>query len=158
MIAFRLGNIEFLYIMIHLGERTWLAIVLQKAKQIQDFGPTSGIRASRGTLASLHEDASENGTATQLNQTTTTTTHYYHNTIQISNSQLVKKEALIYGFGEEHYLNTIDNDVWEVIVLQNSCCEKGKRKALETILYLWQFPRNFEKIHEMDDAKKFGKL
>ncbi|GKA26166.1 putative reverse transcriptase domain-containing protein [Tanacetum coccineum] len=27
-----------------------LAIVLQKAKQIQDFGPTSGIRASRGTL------------------------------------------------------------------------------------------------------------
>ncbi|GJU95339.1 putative RNA-directed DNA polymerase, partial [Tanacetum coccineum] len=29
-----------------------LAIVLQKAKQIQDFGPTSGIRASRGTLSS----------------------------------------------------------------------------------------------------------
>ncbi|GKA91528.1 hypothetical protein Tco_0813398 [Tanacetum coccineum] len=32
-----------------------LAIVLQKAKHIQDFGPTSGIRASRGTLISAAE-------------------------------------------------------------------------------------------------------
>ncbi|GJU66437.1 putative ribonuclease H-like domain-containing protein [Tanacetum coccineum] len=32
------------------GRAYVLAIVLQKAKQIQDFGPTSGIRASRGTL------------------------------------------------------------------------------------------------------------
>ncbi|GJT21101.1 ribonuclease H-like domain-containing protein, partial [Tanacetum coccineum] len=114
-----------------------LAIVLQKAKQIQDFGPTSGIRASRGTLskknrkihkqhlsddeASYHEDASDNGTATnkpkqqqqQLIPTTTT----------ISNIKLpiLKKEEYdIWAMKMEHYLEYTDNDVWKVIQNVNS--------------------------------------
>ncbi|GJW52738.1 putative ribonuclease H-like domain-containing protein [Tanacetum coccineum] len=86
-----------------------LAIVLQKAKQIQDFGPTSGIRASRGTL-----NASANGTASnkpkqqqqQLIPTTST----------ISNIKLpiLKKEEYdIWAMEMEHYLEYIDNDVWK---------------------------------------------
>ncbi|GKC25881.1 hypothetical protein Tco_1028031, partial [Tanacetum coccineum] len=70
-----------------------LAIVLQKAKQIQDFGPASGIRASRGDdEASYHEDASENGT----------------------------EEYDIWAMEIEHYLEYIDNDVWKVIQNENS--------------------------------------
>ncbi|GJR32704.1 hypothetical protein Tco_1108936 [Tanacetum coccineum] len=98
-----------------------LAIVFQKAKQIQDFGPTSGIRASRGTLTSYHEDASDIGTATnkpkhqqqQLIPTTTTI-------LNIKLLILKKEEYDIWAMEMEHYLEYIDNDVWKVIQNGNS--------------------------------------
>ncbi|GJR50344.1 hypothetical protein Tco_1400865 [Tanacetum coccineum] len=97
-----------------------LAIVLQKAKQIQDFGPISGIRASRGTLTSYHEDASDNGTATnkpkQQQQLTPTIT-----TISNIKLPIIKKEEYdIWAMEMEHYLEYIDNDVWNVIENGNS--------------------------------------
>ncbi|GJR28434.1 hypothetical protein Tco_1104666 [Tanacetum coccineum] len=154
-----------------------LAIVLQKAKQIQDFGPTSGIKASRGTLTSFHEDASDNGTASnkpkqqqqQLIPTTTT----------ISNIKLPilkKKEYDIWEMKMEHYLEYIDNDVWKVI--QNGNYKKristGKdgvirvlppvsaaeihavekeRKAI-TILLMAIPKEHLRRFHGMDDAKE----
>ncbi|GKC51982.1 hypothetical protein Tco_1074727, partial [Tanacetum coccineum] len=69
--------------------------------------------------ASYHEDASENGSATnkpkqqQLTPTTTT----------ISNIKLpiLKKEEYdIWTMEMEHYLEYIDNDVWKVIQNGNS--------------------------------------
>ncbi|GJX36816.1 uncharacterized mitochondrial protein-like protein [Tanacetum coccineum] len=137
----------------YLGEivRNWLdlpqlAIVLQKAKQIQDFGPTSGIRASRGTLTSYHEDASENGTATnkpkqqqQLIPTTTT----------ISNIKLpiLKKGRYIWAMEMEHYLEYIDNDVWKI--------EKGKGR-LEPIYYMAIPKEHLRRFHGMDDLEAHG--
>ncbi|GJX14947.1 ribonuclease H-like domain-containing protein [Tanacetum coccineum] len=72
-----------------------LAIVLQKAKQIQDFGPTSGIRASRGTLMLMK-----------------------HHTMKMH--QKMKEEYDIWDMEMEHYLEYIDNDVWKVIQNGNS--------------------------------------
>ncbi|GKB20663.1 hypothetical protein Tco_0854586 [Tanacetum coccineum] len=66
----------------------FLAIVLQKANQIQDFGPTSGIRASRGTLMMMN----------------------HHN---MKMHQTVKEEYDIWAMEMEHYLEYIDNDVWK---------------------------------------------
>ncbi|GKA48822.1 putative ribonuclease H-like domain-containing protein [Tanacetum coccineum] len=127
--------------------------------------------------ASYHEDASENGTATnkpkqqqqQLIPTTTT----------ISNIKLpiLKKEEYdIWAMEMEHYLEYIDNDVWKVIHNGNSkkrisigkdgvvrilplvsaaeihAVEK-KRKA-RTIL-LMAIPKEHLRIfHEMNDAKE----
>ncbi|GKA86708.1 hypothetical protein Tco_0808419 [Tanacetum coccineum] len=145
-----------------------LAIVLQKAKQIQDFGPTSGIRASRGTL--------KNGTATnkpkqqqQLIPTTTT----------ISNIKLpiLKKEEYdIWAMEMEHYLEYIDNDVWKVI--QNGNSKKRistgkdgvvrilppvsaaeihaveKERKARTILLMAIPKEHLRRFHGMDDAKE----
>ncbi|GJR20636.1 hypothetical protein Tco_0969163 [Tanacetum coccineum] len=157
--------------------KAYLAIVLQKAKQIQDFGPTSGIRASRGTLTSYHEDASENGTATnkpkqqqqQLIPTTTT----------ISNIKLLilkKEEYDIWAMEMEHYLEYIDNDVWKVI--QNGNSKKRistgkdgvvrilppvsaaeihvveKERKARTILLMAIPKEHLRRFHGMDDAKK----
>ncbi|GJZ00752.1 hypothetical protein Tco_0518181 [Tanacetum coccineum] len=114
--------------------------------------------------ASYHEDASENGTATnkpkqqqQLIPTTTT----------ISNIKLpiLKKEEYdIWAMEMEHYLEYIDNDVWKVIQNGNSKKRKShmekigvleyfhqyllqkfmllKRKGRLEPSYLWPFPRN----------------
>ncbi|GJR05297.1 hypothetical protein Tco_0528281 [Tanacetum coccineum] len=65
-----------------------LAIVLQKDKQIQDFGPTSGIRASRGTLMMMK-----------------------HHTMKMH--QTMEGGVRYDGLKMEHYLEYINNDVWK---------------------------------------------
>ncbi|GJW31097.1 putative ribonuclease H-like domain-containing protein [Tanacetum coccineum] len=98
--------------------------------------------------ASYHEDASENGTATnkpkqqqQLIPTTTT----------ISNIKLpiLKKEEYdIWAMEMEHYLEYIDNDVWKKI----HAVEK-ERKA-RTILLMAIPKEHLRRFHGMDDAKE----
>ncbi|GKE79189.1 hypothetical protein Tco_1545309 [Tanacetum coccineum] len=92
--------------------------------------------------ASYHEDASDNGTATnkpkqqqqQLIPTTTT----------ISNIKLpiLKKEEYdIWAMEMEHYLEYIDNNVWK------------ERKA-RTILLMAIPKEHLRRFHGMDDAKE----
>ncbi|GJS60786.1 hypothetical protein Tco_0655570 [Tanacetum coccineum] len=77
--------------------------------------------------ASYHEDASENGTATnkpkqqqqQLIPTTTTI-------LNIKLPILKKEEYDIWAMEMEHYLEYIDNDVWKVIHNGNRV-EQGNR-------------------------------
>ncbi|GJS04741.1 hypothetical protein Tco_0321249 [Tanacetum coccineum] len=78
--------------------------------------------------ASYHEDASDNGTATnkpkQQQQLTPTTT-------TISNIKLLilkKEEYDIWAMEMEHYLEYIDNDVWKVIQNGNSKKRISTRK------------------------------
>ncbi|GJZ78417.1 hypothetical protein Tco_0643254 [Tanacetum coccineum] len=127
--------------------------------------------------ASYHEDASDNGTATnkpkqqQQRHTPTTTT--------ISNIKLpiLKKEEYdIWAMEMEHYLEYIDNDVWKVIHNGNSkkristgkdgvvrilppasaaeinAVEK-ERKA-RTILLMAKPKEHLRRFHRMDDAKE----
>ncbi|GKA30617.1 putative ribonuclease H-like domain-containing protein [Tanacetum coccineum] len=128
-----------------------LAIVLQKAKQIQYFRPTSGIRASRGTLMMMK-----------------------HHTMKMH--QIMKEEYDIWAMEMEHYLEYIDNDAWKVI--QNGYSKKristGKdgvvrillpvsaaeihavemeRKA-RTILLMAIPKEHLRRFHGMDDAKE----
>ncbi|GJV01809.1 hypothetical protein Tco_1335378 [Tanacetum coccineum] len=125
--------------------------------------------------ASYHEDASENGTATnkpkqqqQLIPTTTT----------ISNIKLpiLKKEEYdIWAMEMEHYLEYIDNDVWKVI--QNGNSKKRistgkdgvvrilppvsaaeihaveKERKARTILLMAIPKEHLRRFHGMDDAK-----
>ncbi|GKF12304.1 hypothetical protein Tco_0050230, partial [Tanacetum coccineum] len=65
-----------------------------KANQIQDFRPTSGIRAVRGTLMMMR-----------------------HQTMKMH--QTLKEEYDLWVM-EEHYLEYIDNEVWKVIQNGNS--------------------------------------
>ncbi|GJU63885.1 hypothetical protein Tco_1245720 [Tanacetum coccineum] len=127
--------------------------------------------------ASYHEDASENGTATnkpkqqqqQLIPTTTT----------ISNIKLpiLKKEEYdIWAMEMEHYLEYIDNDVWKVI--QNGNSKKRistgkdgvvrilppvsaaeihaveKERKARTILLMAIPKEHLRRFHGMDDAKE----
>ncbi|GJX52642.1 hypothetical protein Tco_0281011 [Tanacetum coccineum] len=70
--------------------------------------------------ASFHEDASENGTAS--NKPKQQQCNYSYNTLsQISKLPLLKKEEYdIWAMEMEHYLEYIDNDVWKVIQNGNS--------------------------------------
>ncbi|GKA61147.1 hypothetical protein Tco_0760554 [Tanacetum coccineum] len=126
--------------------------------------------------ASYHEDASDNGTATnkpkqQQQQLTPTTT-----TISNIKLPILKKEEYdIWAMEMEHYLEYIDNDVWKVI--QNGNSKKRistgkdgvvrilppvsaaeihaveKERRLEPI-FLMAIPRNnLRKISWKDDAK-----
>ncbi|GJR46702.1 hypothetical protein Tco_1314805 [Tanacetum coccineum] len=128
-----------------------LAIVLQKAKQIQDFGPTSGIRASRGTLMMMK-----------------------HHTMKMH--QKMKEEYDIWAMEMEHYLEYIDNDVWKVI--QNGNSKKRistgkdgvvrilppvsaaeihaveKERKARTILLMAIPKEHLRRFHGMDDAKE----
>ncbi|GJV07554.1 putative ribonuclease H-like domain-containing protein, partial [Tanacetum coccineum] len=127
--------------------------------------------------ASFHEDASDNGTATnkpkqqqqQLIPTTTT----------ISNIKLpiLKKEEYdIWAMEMEHYLEYIDNDVWKVI--QNGNSKKRistgkdgvirvlppvsaaeihaveKERKARTILLMAIPKEHLRRFHGMDDAKE----
>ncbi|GJW59024.1 hypothetical protein Tco_0105755 [Tanacetum coccineum] len=127
--------------------------------------------------ASYHEDASDNGTATnkpkqqqqQLIPTTTT----------ISNIKLpiLKKEEYdIWAMEMEHYLEYIDNDVWKVI--QNGNSKKRistgkdgvirvlppvsaaeihaveKERKARTILLMAIPKEHLRRFHGMDDAKE----
>ncbi|GKA98833.1 hypothetical protein Tco_0826770 [Tanacetum coccineum] len=127
--------------------------------------------------ASYHEDASDNGTATnkpkqrqqQLIPTTTT----------ISNIKLLilkKEEYDIWAMEMEHYLEYIDNDVWKVI--QNGNSKKRistgkdgvvrilppvsaaeihaveKERKARTILLMAIPKEHLRRFHGMDDAKE----
>ncbi|GKC14569.1 hypothetical protein Tco_1011351 [Tanacetum coccineum] len=89
--------------------------------QSKDQGPTSGIRANRGTLMMMKlqtkEDASDTGAAPKQQQ------QVIPQTTAISNIKLpiLKKEEYdIWAMEMEHYLEYIDNDVWKVIQNGNS--------------------------------------
>ncbi|GKB88842.1 hypothetical protein Tco_0961114 [Tanacetum coccineum] len=129
--------------------------------------------------ASYHEDASDNGTATnkpkqqqQLIPTTTT----------ISNIKLLilkKEEYDIWAMEMEHYLEYIDNDVWKVIQNGNSKKRISTRKygvvrvlspvsaveihAVEkemnarTILLMAIPKEHLRRFHGMNDAKEIWK-
>ncbi|GJS04262.1 putative ribonuclease H-like domain-containing protein [Tanacetum coccineum] len=126
--------------------------------------------------ASYHEDASDNGTATnkpkQQQQLTPTTT-------TISNIKLLilkKEEYDIWAMEMEHYLEYIDNDVWKVIQNGNSKKRISTRKdgvvrilppvsaaeihAVEkerkarTILLMAIPKEHLRRFHGMDDAKE----
>ncbi|GJW08320.1 hypothetical protein Tco_1570743 [Tanacetum coccineum] len=127
--------------------------------------------------ASYHEDASDNGTATnkpkqQQQQLTPTKT-----TISNIKLPILKKEEYdIWAMEMEHYLEYIDNDVWKVIQNKNSkkristgkdgvvrilppvsaaeihAIEK-ERKA-RTILLMAIPKEHLRRFHGMDDAKE----
>ncbi|GJV71874.1 ribonuclease H-like domain-containing protein [Tanacetum coccineum] len=128
-----------------------LAIVLQKVKQIQDFGPTSGVRASRGTLTSYHEDALENGTATnkskQQQQLIPTTT-----TISNIKLQILKNEEYdIWAIEMEYYLEYIDNDVWKVF--QNGNSKKRISTGKDGVVRVLS-PVSATEIHAIEKERK----
>ncbi|GJU93526.1 hypothetical protein Tco_0424814 [Tanacetum coccineum] len=125
--------------------------------------------------ASFHEDASENGTAS--NKPKQQQCNYSYNTLsQISKLPLLKKEEYdIWAMEMEHYLEYIDNDVWKVIQNGNSkkristgkdgvirvlppvsaaeihAVEK-ERKARTNLLR--PFHGTLRRFHGMDDAKE----
>ncbi|GJY41066.1 hypothetical protein Tco_0428336 [Tanacetum coccineum] len=97
--------------------------------------------------ASYHEDASENGTATnkpkQQQQLIPTITI-------ISNIKLLilkKEEYDIWAMEMEHYLEYIDNDVWKVI--QNGNSKKRISTRKDGVVRILP-----PKIHGMDDCKR----
>ncbi|GJS83265.1 ribonuclease H-like domain-containing protein [Tanacetum coccineum] len=126
--------------------------------------------------ASYHEDASDNGTATnkpkqqqQLIPTTTTI-------LNIKLPILKKEEYDIWAMEMEHYLEYIDNDVWKVI--QNGNSKKRistgkdgvvrvlppvsaaeihvveKERKARTILLMAIPKEHLRRFHGMDDAKE----
>ncbi|GJT88444.1 ribonuclease H-like domain-containing protein [Tanacetum coccineum] len=126
--------------------------------------------------ASYHEDASENGIATnkpkqqqQLIPTTTTI-------LNIKLPILKKEEYDIWAMEMEHYLEYIDNDVWKVI--QNGNSKKRistgkdgvvrllppvsaaeihvveKERKARTILLMVITKEHLRRFHGMDDAKE----
>ncbi|GJS00593.1 hypothetical protein Tco_0317101 [Tanacetum coccineum] len=128
--------------------------------------------------ASYHEDASENGSATnkpkqhQQQQLTPTTT-----TISNIKLPILKKEEYdIWAIEMEHYLEYIDNDVWKVI--QNGNSKKRistgkdgvvrilppvspaeihaveKERKARTILLMAIPKEHLRRFHGMDDAKE----
>ncbi|GJT60117.1 hypothetical protein Tco_1003650, partial [Tanacetum coccineum] len=125
--------------------------------------------------ASLHEDASDSGTATnklKLQQHNTMTTAILNIKLPI----LKKEEYDIWSMEMEHYLEYIDNDVWKVIQNGNSkkristgkdgfvrilspvsaaeihAAEK-ERKARNILLMA--IPKDhLRRFHGMDDAKE----
>ncbi|GJY25660.1 retrotransposon protein, putative, ty3-gypsy subclass [Tanacetum coccineum] len=137
------------------GRARDLAIVLQKAKQIQDFRPTSGIRASRGTLTSYQKISIRKLLATnkpkqQQQQVIPTTT-----TISNIKLPILKKE---------------DNSEMEIsrrnLQLEKWCCRilppvsaaeihavEKERKA-RTILLMAIPKEHLRRFHGMDDAKE----
>ncbi|GJS17330.1 hypothetical protein Tco_0411802, partial [Tanacetum coccineum] len=101
-----------------------LAIVLQKAKQIQDFGPTSGIRASRGTLKD--EEASDQSSIRHRME------------IPRREYQLEKMVLLEY---------------FHQYLLQKFMLLKRKKKA-RTILLMAIPTEHLRRFHGMDNAKE----
>ncbi|GKC50139.1 hypothetical protein Tco_1072884, partial [Tanacetum coccineum] len=102
--------------------------------------------------ASYHEDASENGTATnkpkqqqqQLIPTTTT----------ISNIKLLilkKEEYDIWAMEMEHYLEYIDNDVWKVI--QNGNSKKRILTGKDGVVRILP-PLSAAEIHAVEKERK----
>ncbi|GJV11505.1 hypothetical protein Tco_1353046 [Tanacetum coccineum] len=101
--------------------------------------------------ASYHEDASDNGTATnkpkqQQQQLTPTTT-----TISNIKLPILKKEEYdIWAMEMEHYLEYIDNDVWKVI--QNG--KQRRESQLEKMELLILPPVSAAEIHAVEKERK----
>ncbi|GKF75847.1 hypothetical protein Tco_0225291, partial [Tanacetum coccineum] len=93
-----------------------------------------------GDEASFHEDASDNGIASNKPKQQQQQQQQQHipTTTTISNIKLpiLKKEEYdIWAMEMEHYLEYIDNDVWKKYM-------RLKRKGRQEPSYLWPFPRN----------------
>ncbi|GKB76424.1 hypothetical protein Tco_0943319, partial [Tanacetum coccineum] len=127
--------------------------------------------------ASYHEDASDNGTATnkpkqQQQQLTPTTT-----TISNIKLPILKKEEYdIWAMEMEHYLEYIDNDVWKVIQNGNFKKKKStgkdgvvrvlspvsaaeiqaveKERKARTVLLMAIPKEHLRRFHGMNDAKE----
>ncbi|GKE28952.1 hypothetical protein Tco_1444336 [Tanacetum coccineum] len=140
-----------------------LAIVLQKAKQIQDFGPTSGIKASRGTLMMMkhhfmkmhqtmilhpiNQNNNNNNNSFLQQQLIPTTT-----TISNIKFPILKKEEYdIWAMEMEHYLEYIDNDVWKVI--QNGNSKKRISIGKDGVIRVLQ-PVSAIEIHAVEKERK----
>ncbi|GJY83275.1 putative ribonuclease H-like domain-containing protein [Tanacetum coccineum] len=100
--------------------------------------------------ASFHEDASDNGTASnkpkQQQQVIPTTT-----TISNIKLPILKKEEYdIWAMEMEHYLEYIDNDVWKEI--QNGNSKKRISTGKDGVIR-----EHLRRFHEMDDAKEIWK-
>ncbi|GJV08466.1 hypothetical protein Tco_1346122 [Tanacetum coccineum] len=102
--------------------------------------------------ASYHEDASDNGTATnkpkqQQQQLTPTTT-----TISNIKLPILKKEEYdIWAMEMEHYLEYIDNDVWKVI--QNGNSKKRISTGKDGVVRILP-PVSAAKIHVVENERK----
>ncbi|GJV95351.1 putative ribonuclease H-like domain-containing protein [Tanacetum coccineum] len=105
-----------------------LAIVLQKSKQIQDFGPTSGIRASSGTLMMMKHH--------------TTKMHQTLKVIQNGNS---KKRISTRKDGVLRVLPPVSAAEVHAV--------KKERKA-RTILFMAIPKEHLRRFHGMNDAKE----
>ncbi|GKA65833.1 hypothetical protein Tco_0765540 [Tanacetum coccineum] len=104
-----------------------LAIVLQKAKQIQDFGPTSGIRASRGTLMIKKHHSIK-----------------MHQTMVIQNGNS-KKRILTGKDGVIRVLPPVSAAQIHAV---------GKERKARTILLMTIPKEHLRRFHGMDDAKE----
>ncbi|GJV80924.1 hypothetical protein Tco_1516794 [Tanacetum coccineum] len=136
--------------------------------EIQNQGPTSGIRANRGT-----QNASDTGAAPKQQQQGDSSN------IAILNIKLLilkKEEYDIWAMEMEHYLEYIDNDVWKVI--QNGNSKKRistgkdgvirilppvtaaeiqaveKERKAKNILLMAIPKEHMRRFHGMDDAKE----
>ncbi|GJX64386.1 hypothetical protein Tco_0298729 [Tanacetum coccineum] len=102
--------------------------------------------------ASYHEDASDNGTATnkpkqQQQQLTPTTT-----TISNIKLPILKKEEYdIWAMEMEHYLEYIDNDVWKVI--QNGNSKKRISTGKDGVVRILP-PVSAAEIHAVEKERK----
>ncbi|GKB63904.1 ribonuclease H-like domain-containing protein [Tanacetum coccineum] len=141
----------------HKGQLTQyfqLAIVLQKAKQIQDFGPTSGIRASRGTLMMMKHHTMKmhqrmvlqpNKAKQQLIPTTTT----------ISNIKLpiMKKEEN--GNSKKRILTGKDGVVRILPPVSAAEIHVVEKERKARTISLMAIPNeHLRRFHGMDDAKE----
>ncbi|GKG16899.1 hypothetical protein Tco_0361856, partial [Tanacetum coccineum] len=101
--------------------------------------------------ASYHEDASENGTATnkpkQQQQLSPTTTIISNIKLPI----LKKEEYDIWAMEMEHYLEYIDNDVWKVI--QNGNSKKRVLTGKDGVVRVLS-PVSAAKIHAIEKERK----
>ncbi|GKC00948.1 hypothetical protein Tco_0987084 [Tanacetum coccineum] len=103
-----------------------LAIVLQKAKQIQDFGPTSGIRAYRRTMMMMK-----------------------HHSMKMH--QTMNEEYNIWAMEMEHYLEYIGNDVWKII--QNGKSKKRISTGKDGVIRVLP-PVSAAEIHAVEKERK----
>ncbi|GJY23743.1 ribonuclease H-like domain-containing protein [Tanacetum coccineum] len=121
-----------------------LAIVLQKAKQIQDFGPTSGIRASRGTLMMMKHHSMK------MHQTMAIEMEHYLEYIDndvwkvIQNGNSKKRISI----GKDGVIRVLP----PVSAIEIPAVEK-ERKA-RTILLIAIPKEHLRRFHGMDDAKE----
>ncbi|GJU44687.1 retrotransposon protein, putative, ty1-copia subclass [Tanacetum coccineum] len=104
-----------------------LADRLTKASQILYQGPTSGIRAFRGTLRKKNHKEPQTNTLLQIftkclnlpmMSFLNTSVMMRHQTMKMH--QTLKEEYDIWAMEMEHYLEYIDNEVWKVIQNGNS--------------------------------------
>ncbi|GKB08420.1 hypothetical protein Tco_0836704 [Tanacetum coccineum] len=138
-----------------------LAIVLQKAKQIQDFGPTSGIRASRGTLMMMkHHTMKMHQTMVlqPINQNNNNNNSFLQQPLsQISNSPFFEDSWKI-----QERISTRKDGVVRILppVSAAEIHVVEKERKARTIL-LMAIPRKHSRkrrFHGMNDAKEIWEI